>query len=308
MSRGAEINSAASHHLVFAGLILLAAAVIRQPLMMLLGSALVQDSHFTSLMVLPISVGLLWSERRSIFRTLQYSTHFGILLAILLAGLLGLGVGSSSLDQETSLSLSIGLFCAWSLAAFIYCYGVPACGRARFPLLLLFLMVPLPEALRAYLVRQLQYGSAEVTSWLFQLANVPFSRDGIILTLPRVTIEIAQECSGIRSSLALLVTTVVVARIFLKSAWSRAALVAFVVPITIAKNGLRIFVLAMLGMYVNPGFLTGRLHHNGGIVFFLVAFASIWGIVVFLQKIERRQLLLSQQASAIAPSPSKTLL
>jgi exosortase/archaeosortase family protein len=58
------------------------------------------------------------------------------------------------------------------------------------------------------------------------------------------------------------------------------------VPVTIARNGLRIFVLTTLGMYVDPSFLTGRLHHNGGIVFFVLAFIILWGMIWLLQKAE----------------------
>jgi exosortase/archaeosortase family protein len=58
------------------------------------------------------------------------------------------------------------------------------------------------------------------------------------------------------------------------------------VPLTIIKNAFRIFSLSTLGMYVNPSFLSGRLHHQGGIVFFAVAFVGLWAIVWTLQKLE----------------------
>ena len=120
------------------------------------------------------------------------------------------------------------------------------------------------------------------------MANIPFSRDGVVIALPTVTIEIAQECSGIRSSLILVIAGLVLGHLFLGKTWSKFVLVALLVPLTIAKNALRIFTLSTLGIYVNPSFLTGRLHHQGGIVFFAASFVALWGMVWTLQNFEGR--------------------
>jgi exosortase/archaeosortase family protein len=64
--------------------------------------------------------------------------------------------------------------------------------------------------------------------------------------------------------------------------------VILLVPLTIIKNAFRIFTLSTLGMYVNPSFLSGRLHHQGGIVFFAVSFMALWIMVWGLQKFEGR--------------------
>jgi exosortase/archaeosortase family protein len=77
------------------------------------------------------------------------------------------------------------------------------------------------------------------------------------------------------SSLMLLVTTMVLAHVLLRTPWRKALVVAIAIPVSVAKNGLRIFTIAMLGTRVDPSFLTGRFHHNGGIVFFLTALAII---------------------------------
>ena len=147
-------------------------------------------------------------------------------------------------------------------------------------------MTPLPDSLRHRVIVFLQYGSAVVTDWFFSAANIPFSRDGVIIVLPTVTIEIAQECSGIRSSVILVIAGLVLGHLFLRKIQSKVILLALLVPLTIAKNAFRIFSLSTLGMYVNPSFLSGRLHHEGGIVFFAVAFVALWAMVWILQKFE----------------------
>ena len=118
------------------------------------------------------------------------------------------------------------------------------------------------------------------------MAHVPFVRHGVVLQLPRIDIYVAEECSGIRSSLVLILSSLVLGHLYLKSFWSKTLLMLAVVPMTIAKNGLRIFVLSTLGIYVNPSFLSGRLHHQGGFIFFGLAFAGLVVFIWFFQKLE----------------------
>jgi exosortase/archaeosortase family protein len=75
--------------------------------------------------------------------------------------------------------------------------------------------------------------------------------------------------------------------------------IAVAIPLSVAKNGLRIFVLAMLTTRVDPSFMTGRLHHQGGIVYFLIALAGI-GMLIW---IARRGEAKPTRALAMATSP-----
>jgi exosortase len=104
---------------------------------------------------------------------------------------------------------------------------------------------------------------------------VPVAQDGTRLTIPGLTIEVARECSSIRSSLMLVVTTMVLTQTLLRSTWRKALVSALAIPLSVAKNGLRIFVLAILATHVDRTFLTGRLHHQGGIIYFLIALVAI---------------------------------
>jgi exosortase/archaeosortase family protein len=98
---------------------------------------------------------------------------------------------------------------------------------------------------------------------------------------------VAEECSGIRSTLALFITTALAGALFLKSNWRRLLLLIVVVPIAIVKNGLRIATLSTLAIYVNPAFLTGNLHHHGGVLFFLIALVPMALLLIFLERQER---------------------
>ena len=56
-------------------------------------------------------------------------------------------------------------------------------------------------------------------------------------------------------------------------------MIALAIPLSVAKNGLRIFVLAMLATRVDRSFLTGKLHHQGGVIYLLIALAGIFLVI-----------------------------
>ena len=132
----------------------------------------------------------------------------------------------------------------------------------------------------------LKTGSTEVVSTLFTLTGTPFFRDGFVFTLPQFAIEVADECSGIRSSIALVLTSLLAGHTFLQSGWTRALLVVAVLPVTILKNGIRIVGLSLLSIHVDPSFLKGQMHREGGVVFFLLALAMLAPVFALLRRSE----------------------
>src|SRR4029077_14865591 len=135
----------------------------------------------------------------------------------------------------------------------------------------------------------LQKGSAETTAAVFDLMGVPFLREGFVFHLARANIEVARECSGIRSSMALLILALLVVHFRLKSNWKKALFVACGLLMMMIKNGIRIATLTLLAVYVNPSFLTGKLHHDGGVVFFLLGLLFLLPVLLLLQRGERQE-------------------
>jgi len=86
----------------------------------------------------------------------------------------------------------------------------------------------------------------------------------------------------------LVVTTMVLAHLFLRSWWRKALLVVAAIPLSVAKNGLRIFTIAELATRVDPGFLDGNLHHHGGIVFFAIGVVVVVVLLWILRRTEFR--------------------
>ena len=219
--------------------------------------------------------------------TFESSARAGSLLlaaALLIAGFARWG--SRGLANDLSLSFSVIALVIWWIASVVFCFGPRAFRSFLFPLCFLFWMVPIPVAALDRIIPFLQSESALAARVLFQMAGVPVTQNGIVLGIPRLTIEVARECSSIRSSLLLIVITMVLAQLFLRSCWRKALVIVFSIPLAVAKNGLRIFVIAELGTPVDPGFLDGKLHHQGGIVFLAIAVVIVIVLIWILRRSE----------------------
>jgi exosortase len=236
-----------------------------------------------------ISIYLLYVERRRIFESVRTNALLGALLILAGMALHWFAAAPPSVEGHLSLpaeTLSVVLL--W-IGAFSFCYGTRALRAAAFPLAFLLLMVPIPEAILARTIYFLQSGSTNIAFFLFRALRVPVLRQGFLLTLPGVTIEVAKECSGIRSSTALFITCLLAAHLFLRTAWKKLLFVLLAFPLALLKNAIRIVTLTLLSIYVDPSFLTGNLHNRGGFVFFLLALAILAPILMLLEKSEPLQ-------------------
>jgi exosortase len=192
------------------------------------------------------------------------------------------------LGTEELLSTKIlGLVLFW-IGGFILCYGTPAFQAGMFALLFLLLTVPIPGFILDKPMMAVQYGSAEVSALVFNLSGVPVLRQGTIFSLPNISIEVAKICSGIHSTLALFIVSLLAGHLFLSSAWKKVVLVLFTLPIVCLTNGLRIAGLTLLTEYVDPSFMHGSLHQEGGVFFFLAAMAVLLGVLWPLRKGEEK--------------------
>ena len=249
-----------------------------------------QQEHYSHIILMPlISGGLFYLQRRWIFSRVEtrWWAGFGLLGAGSLVYFLGQRY-SSSASQNDQLSNAIFAVVVMWIGAFVLCYGFRAFRRGLSPLLFLALMIPIPDFLLNRIVAWLVVGSAEVSYALLELLGVPFLRTGFIFSFPGFTIEIAKECSGIRSSLALLVVGLLAGHLFLRSAWAKVVLIVVTLPILIIKNGIRIVTLSLLSVYVDPRFLTGSLHHQGGFVFFVIGLMLLIPLIRLLQTFEAK--------------------
>jgi exosortase len=250
-----------------------------------------QSAYLTYIPFIPfISAYLFYENRKTIF----FSTRIA-----LLPGLIIMGIGALILlvgryhkappnDSDHLAIITCAMIVMW-MGGFALLYGIRSLRAAAFPLLFLFFAVPIPSVLLEKAITFLQIGSAEVSYWFLRVSGMPIAREGFVFNLPTIDIEVAPQCSGIRSSLSLVITGVLAAYFFLRTGWARALLMLSIVPIAIIKNGFRIASLSWLGVYVDQSILASDLHRQGGFLFFVLALALTGAVIVLLRKIEGRK-------------------
>jgi exosortase len=236
-----------------------------------------------------VSAYFVFLKRRQIGLQTDYSFKTGAIL--LMIGVLLFWVGdakSFGLSQSSHLSLAALSALIFWIGGFVLLYGVKCFKIAAFPLLFLLFMVPIPARALETVIYILTCGSAEAAYGLFKLTGVSIFREGFSFHLPALRIEVAEQCSGINSSIALFVSSIVAAQLFLRTRWKKVVLVLSIFPITIIKNGMRIVALTLLGAYVDPRILSSDLHRKGGIPFFIVALAMLAPILWLLRRSEKK--------------------
>jgi exosortase len=235
------------------------------------------DETASHILLVPfVTLALMFQRRQFIFAAVASAPVSGA--AAIAAGVALLGVGAVTGGVHgggASLSVMVaGIVVSWVGGLLMLC-GAETIRRALFPLLFLGFAIPIPPSILAAATHVLKTGSAEAVAYLFTLTNTPYHREGFLFSLPTFVVEVADECSGIRSSIALLLTSLLAGHMFLESGWKKAVVAAAVVPLAVLKNGVRIVTLSLLAEHVDPSFLTGRLHHEGGIVFYLFTLAVL---------------------------------
>ncbi len=166
--------------------------------------------------------------------------------------------------------------------------GAKWMAAAAFPFAFLIFLVPLPDAVVRWLERASALASAEAAAMYFGIAGTPLVRHGTVFELPGIVLRVAQECSGIRSSWVLFITSILASHLFLKSPWRRFVLVAFVIPLGVLRNGFRVFVIGMLCVHVGPHMIDSVIHHRGGPLFFALSLVPLFLLLWWLRRGERR--------------------
>ncbi len=245
-------------------------------------------SHYSHIPLIPlVSIYAFYLNRMAILASGEWSPLPGLILVGL--GAIGYWRADPIAYGTDHLSLTILALVVASWGIFLFCYGLRPCRTFSFGLLFLLCMVPLPSGLLHTIIVILQRSSAEITDVGFSLLGVPVIRDGFVFGLSNVTIEVAEGCSGIRSTLSLIITSIVAGHFFLRSVWGKLGIVAVVVPLAIIKNAVRIVMLSLLANYVDPSFVKNGFQHDSiGLPLFGLSVVILISLVWLLRRFEQR--------------------
>jgi len=284
-------------HLLFLLLTLLAVLMGYTPLRDLLRLT-DHKEYYSHILLIPLVSGFFfYTGRKAIFSNLKYSSTIGVpvILCGILLYLLGWDKGYQLNQDDYSSLMTFSVILFW-IGGFVLVYGTNAFREAMFPILFLVFTIPIPSVLMEKTISALLAGSTVATDILFKLTGIPYLKEGAVIHLPGMSIEVAKECSGIRSSLGLFITAVLAGHLFLKTFQKKVVLALLVFPITVLKNGFRIVTLSSLAVYVDEKFLTQSfLHHSGGFLFYIPALLLLGIVLWWLRKLETKSNLLRVQ-------------
>ena len=195
---------------------------------------------------------------------------------------------STGRSQEDKLATTSLAFVLLLIAICVRFLGKSGVRALTFPLLFLLFIVPFPTwALRA-LETFMQHGSAAVAHALFDSAGTSVFYQNLIFQLPGINLHVAPECSGMRSTMALLIVSVVTGHLFLRRPLFRAFLVLVIIPLALLRNGFRIFVIGELCVRYGPEMIDSFIHRRGGPIFFALSLIPFFLLLLFFLKRERR--------------------
>ena len=248
-----------------------------------------EERTYSHILLIPFVSGcLFYIKRREIFSNLY--TSAGSSTVWLATGSLlfwlGLGPGAQFHPNDQIALLGFSTLLIWT-GGFVLFFGTQTLRAAVFPLCFLLFMIPLPTFVEVQVIVVLQTASAEVSHSFFKFIDVPTFREGFFFTLPGLTIEVAKECSGIRSSLVLLIIAVLLGPFFLSAFAKRLALILFTIPVAIFINAFRIVSVSLMTVYVDERFLVASHDYGGGTIAFILALSLLMLILWVLRRWEQ---------------------
>lgn len=229
------------------------------------------DPNFSHGFFVPaFSLFVLWQDRTRLAGEPREPSSWGLLivafaLSVLVVGVLG---AELFLSRVSLLLLIAGLV--------IFFLGWRFFRAVLFPWMFLFLMIPIPEIVFGEITFPLQMLASKVAALLLPLLGVPVLREGNVINLPAMPLEVAEACSGIRSLLSLATLAIIYGYLIETRVWVRVALALASIPIAVAANSLRIVGTGLLVQYWDPDKAEGFFHLFSGWLVFVVSLVMLF--------------------------------
>ena len=229
------------------------------------------DQNFSHGFFVPLfSLFVLWGDRTRLSTLGLKPSWTGLLLlgaglCVLILGVLGAELFLSRLSFLLVIAALVVLFAGWGYFRAVL-----------FPWAFLILMIPIPAIIFNQITFPLQLLASTVASAILPLFGVPVLREGNIIVLPQMALEVAEACSGIRSLLSLLTLAIIYGYLMETRIWIRVLLACAAIPIAVAANSLRIVGTGVLIQFWDPAKAEGFFHAFSGWLIFVVSLLMLF--------------------------------
>jgi len=230
----------------------------------------VDDSNYShGVLIGPLALLFAWQRRAALREVPRQPSAWG--LVVTLASLSMLVAGKLSAELFLARASLIGVLAG----ATLFLLSPRHLRLLAFPLAFLFFMIPLPTLVFNQIALPLQLVASQVGEVAIRVAGVPVLRQGNILELAPMRLEVAEACSGIRSLVSLMACAVVVARFGSMRHRDMALLVAATIPVAIGTNAMRVAITGLSAHFLGRGAAEGFFHTFSGPVVFTVAISCL---------------------------------
>lgn len=243
------------------------------------------DPNFSHGFFVPaFSLYVLWKDRERIARTPVRPAWWGAVIFVVGLATLVVGkLGAELFLSRTSLLLLLA-------GAAIFFRGWQFFRAVLFPWAFLAFMVPIPAIIFNQVTFPLQILASKAAAHALPWLGVPVFREGNIINLPAMPLEVAEACSGIRSLLSLATLAIIYGYTMERSIWIRVVLALSALPIAVAANSLRIVGTGLLVQYWDPEKAEGFFHAFSGWLIFVVSLAMLFALHQILRyAVERKR-------------------
>ena len=221
---------------------------------------------------------IFWTDRQKIWRAAnnRQGLAYGLLIATVLLYIAGT---FSAIVFFSFLSLYL---CLLSLVFFVV-------GNGAFKTLWAFMLtglfaLPLP----AFVFRTVSFELRLLSSWLAEILltvlNITVYREGNLIDLGTIQLEVVDACSGLRYLLPSLLMAVLIGWMFLRRPLLRAILITAAVPIAVFSNAFRLMVTGVLCKYIGPEMAEGFFHDFSGWLVYMVALSCLFYCIYLLRR------------------------
>ena len=229
-----------------------------------------------------ISAYLLWHRRRVLAQAPFEASTAGLPLIILALGMLVIGsLGGELFVARVSLPLVL-------FGTVLFLVGTRVARHAWVAIAYLALMIPLPYLTLKALTYESRLFDAGLTATALTWLSVPVLRDGVMLHLPNMTLEVADDCSSVPAIAALLALGAAYSQMQERPTWIRVALTISAAPLGLLSNIVRLILTSLGAYYLGPIALNNVIHKFNGTSVFLATVVLLVLLDALLTRIWRR--------------------
>jgi exosortase len=227
------------------------------------------DNYSHGFLIVPLAIYFVWARRATLRQVPARPSSWGVLVVGFSLGAFLAGIAAAELFVARASFIGV------VAGSIVFLFGWRHLRVLAFPVAFLVLMIPPPEIVFNQVALPLQLFASQAGEVVLRGAGVPVLRDGNVLELVSMRLEVAEACSGIRSIVSLLTFALVLGQFSGCSRTRMLLLCVATIPIAIVANATRVAATGLAAHAWGPAVAEGLLHSSSGLLVFAAAVVAL---------------------------------